>query len=79
VDNQDHELSELRAALADYQRLKDENATLRQFLVENGIPVPVPPASLGSSPARMFERRLKGYDAIGYTVERAGVSAPAPA
>jgi len=29
--------------------------------------------------ARMFERRLKGHDAIGYTVDRAGVSATAQA
>jgi hypothetical protein len=29
--------------------------------------------------ARMYERRLKGYDAIGYTVERAGESANGPA
>ncbi len=25
--------------------------------------------------ARMYQRRLKGYDAIGYTVERSGVEA----
>jgi len=26
--------------------------------------------------ARMYDRRLKGYDAIGYTVERSVVEAP---
>ena len=38
MDTRDLKLAELEAVLADYQRLKQENAALRRLLVRNGIP-----------------------------------------
>ena len=37
--------SQLETILADYQRLKEENATLHRLLVENGITIPARPRS----------------------------------
>src|ERR1051325_5880615 len=36
---------QLETTFADYQRLKEENATLRRLLFENGITIPVQPRS----------------------------------
>ena len=41
--------NQLETMLADYQRLKEENATLRRLLVENGVTIPAQPKS-GSPP-----------------------------
>src|ERR1700690_2335367 len=41
--------NQLEAVLADYQRLKEENAALRRLLVDNGITILAPPQS-GSPP-----------------------------
>ena len=49
--------SQLETMLADYQRLKDENAALRRLLVENGMTIPaqqrirpLPPANPDAPP-----------------------------
>src|SRR5262245_26879128 len=40
MDEQNPKLDQLEDVLADYKRLKQENATLRRLLVENGITIP---------------------------------------
>jgi hypothetical protein len=42
MDTRGLKLAELEAVLAEYRRLKEENAALRRLLVENGITIPAP-------------------------------------
>jgi superfamily II DNA or RNA helicase len=44
---------QLETMLADYQRLKEENAALRRLLVENGITIPAPPKNCSPPPAQL--------------------------
>jgi hypothetical protein len=50
MGERNHENNQLEAVLADYQRLKEENAALRRLLVDNGITILARPKS-GSPPA----------------------------
>lgn len=43
MSEQNIETHQLEAMLADYQRLKNENAAFRRLLVENGIEIPTGP------------------------------------
>lgn len=51
------EVDQLGTILANYQRLKEENAELRRLLVENGIAVPTPPKSGSPVPAKPDDER----------------------
>lgn len=47
--------NQLEAVLADYQRLKEENAALRRLLVDNGITILAPPKLVTRSGATCAE------------------------
>jgi len=44
---------QLETILADYQRLKEENAALRRLLVENGITIPAQQRIASPPPAKL--------------------------
>lgn len=46
------EANQLETMLADYQRLKEENAALRRLLIEHGITIPAQPKSGPPPPAK---------------------------
>lgn len=52
MDDQDPTTDRPESLLADYRRLKDENASLRRLLVENGIDIPAQPKNGSPPPAK---------------------------
>ncbi len=52
MDDRDPKAHQLETVLADNQRLKDENAALRQLLADNGITISAPPKNGLSPPVR---------------------------
>jgi len=85
VNESNPKLLDLQSALAEMQRLREENVRLRCLLHEHGIQIPavqsttVIPVATNALPsahnvlmlARMYARRLKGYNLIGYTIRDA--------
>ena len=85
VNESNPKLLDLQSALAEMQRLRAENVGLRCLLQEHGIQIPAPqsntviPVTTNALPsahnvlmlARMYARRLKGYNLIGYTIRDA--------
>jgi len=61
MDDRDPKTYQLEAVLADYQRLKEENAALRRLLVEHGITIPAQPKN-GLSPAARPDAQDAGVD-----------------
>jgi len=58
------EIDQQDTLLADYRRLKEENAALRQLLIENGIALPAQPKTAPASSSETAKMKRSRYSEV---------------